>query len=823
MENEKKLLSWFLGPKSENATFLEEALLLILRDYFHWRRNYFPGDSILISRQLQRDLETQYDLIHQNLLELLAELRRNFPFYSPRYIAHMLSDTVITSILGYVAGLMYNPNNVTPEAAPVTVNMEIRACNALLKMLGFNPPPEIPKDLSETSIKNYKRKLEAQFGWAHLTLGGTTANLEALWVARSVKYSPLAIRDVATREGLEIDVKLPNGEPRDLREANERQLLLIKPNEAIYLLARYVHSYRLKHGIPIHEASERAYDLLKSSPYHLNNGVAELFSRFPPVIFVSGTKHYSIDKAADILGIGRGNIRLVYMDSSFRMDISDLEKKIQHALSQKEIPLAVIPIVGTTEEGAVDPVHSIVDLRDKLEKQKNVSFWIHVDAAWGGYIRALFNLSVEDEIRVILSRISRKLGIEFTSIQGWHKSFFEYVEQRFEHYVSGRLEGVESTNRQKETIKDKKRKISSWKAQLDAILQSDDLVKYMRDLRRFVREHDYMDLDIDDFDLKLQHRIELVNEHVSETMHLHHDRYSKELLIKWGSKEVCSALVAVGKADSVTIDPHKMGYVNYPSGMVAFRNDRVRHFILEKAPYITSVRQDILVHMPPEHIEGIEDNPRIFTEAFAPFIVEGSRPGAAASALWLTVKTIAPTMTEAGLIVKSSLLAARELYEWLVHWEKIMRYNQKDTDYLFVPFTLHPPDTNIVIFGVKKKTSTSLSKMNEVTRLVYEKLTIQAELGDRDYSYAQPFFLSKTEFRQKEYRFDTLKPLFMRCFKSHLGRISDEYKSEGLVVLRATVMNPYLWLTGHISAHNLLEEFMQELAKAACESVQSLM
>jgi hypothetical protein len=215
MEDEKKLLAWFLGPKSENASFLEEALLLVLRDYCHWRRNYFPGDGILLSKQLQRDLEPHYDLIYQNLLELLTELRRNFPFYSPRYIAHMLSDTVLTSILGYIAGLMYNPNNVTPEAAPVTVNMEIRACNVLLRMLGFNPPPEIPKELNEAAIKNYKRKLEAQFGWAHLTLGGTIANLEALWVARSVKYSPLAIWDIAKRECLSIDVKLPNGESKD--------------------------------------------------------------------------------------------------------------------------------------------------------------------------------------------------------------------------------------------------------------------------------------------------------------------------------------------------------------------------------------------------------------------------------------------------------------------------------------------------------------------------------------------------------------------------------------------------------------------------------
>jgi len=823
MEDEKKLLAWFLGPKSENASFLEEALLVVLRDYFHWRRNYFPGDSILLSRQLQRDLEPQYDLIHQNLLELLAELRRNFPFYSPRYIAHMLSDTVLTSILGYVAGLMYNPNNVTPEAAPVTVNMEIQACSALLRMLGFDPPPEIPKELNEAAIRNYKRKLEAQFGWAHLTLGGTTANLEALWVARSVKYLPLAIWDIAKRECLSIDVKLPDGKSKDIKDFHERQLLLIKPNEAIYLLARYVNAYRRKQDIPIHDASEQAYDLLKTSSYHLTNGVGKLFSQFPPVIFVSGTAHYSIDKAADILGIGRGNIEIVSMDSAFRMDVSDLEKKIRYALAEKKIPLAVIPTVGTTEEGAVDPVHKVLDLRRKFEEQDNVSFWIHVDAAWAGYIRALFNLSAEDEVRAILAKASRHLGLEFTTIQTWHRSSFECIRQRFEHYISEGLKEIPATNPQKEeTIKEKRGKISSWEAQLNGPLQSGDFGEYVRELRRFVHEYEYLDLDINDFELKLQDRIDLVNEYVSETIPLHYKRYSRELAVKWGSEEVCSALIGISGADSVTIDPHKMGYVNYPCGMVAFRNDRVRHFILQRAPYITSVRQDILIHMPPEHIEGIEDNPRIFTEAFAPFIVEGSRPGAAASALWLTVKTIPPTMREGGLIIKSSILAARELYEWLVHWDKIMDYNRNDTEYLFVPFTLYPPDTNIVIFGVKKKTSNSLSRMNEVTRLVYENFTIQAELGEREYSYAQAFFLSKTEFREPRYPFETLRPLFTRYFKDHLGRTRDEYKSNGLVVLRATVMNPYLWLARRTSSQYLSKEFVEELSKAAFQSVQSV-
>src|ERR1700745_305622 len=65
-------LAHFLGPKSENAPLFEELLLEITRDYLHWRRNYFPGDPILISRSLQRELVPQNDQLLQHLHTMLA-------------------------------------------------------------------------------------------------------------------------------------------------------------------------------------------------------------------------------------------------------------------------------------------------------------------------------------------------------------------------------------------------------------------------------------------------------------------------------------------------------------------------------------------------------------------------------------------------------------------------------------------------------------------------------------------------------------------------------------------------------------------------------
>lgn len=828
MFDEKKFLSLFLGPKAENSNYLEEVLLLVLRDYFHWRRNYFPGDKILVTKELQREFEFYYDKMYQNTIEMTAELRRNFPFYSSRYMAHMLSDTLLPSMIGYFAGMLYNPNNVTPEAAPVTVEMEIEACNEIMRMLGFTPPPDVPNDFSNQAIDEYKKQLQKQFGWAHLTMGGTIANIEALWVARTIKYTPLSILDVAKQEDLEIFIKLPNGLDKDIRKFTRRQILSIKPNESIYLLAKYVDAIRTKHNISIDEAGNKAHFLLQQSKYSLNKGFGKIFSEFPPVIFVSGTAHYSISKAADILGIGKENIEIVRIDSQYRLNVEHLEQKINHSITQNRIPLAVVAIAGTTEEGAVDPIHQIQDLREKFEIESNISFWLHVDAAWGGYIKSVFNLSQTDHVLAIQRKISNFINIEYLeNIDQWNERFLKYIEKSISLYIDEKIASDKMDTVKSEIYEqmqsDLEQNVNSTFERLNKSLDLNDFEGYLRILEKFC--NDFNDLGLTGVEpyLSLRDRIELINDYVSDEVAIHWGEYNKKVLMQWGAKDVCSAFIAFSKADSITIDPHKMGYVNYPCGMISFRNDRVRHFVLQKAPYITSVRQDVLVHMPPKHIDNIENNPKIVTEAFAPFIVEGSRPGAAASSLWVTVKTIPPTMREAGLIIRSSLLAARELYEWLVHWDTLIEYNRVDVDFKLIPLTLLPPDTNVVIFGVKKKTSNALTNMNKLTQYVYEHFTIQSELGEREYSYSQPFFLSKTIFSEPNYSFDAIKPILDNHFdKGHNDQLLQDYKNYGLTVLRATVMNPYISLTRKLSEQNVMKEFMQELLDAAKRSVKNI-
>ncbi len=782
----ERIFAWLLGPKAENEHLFEDLLKLIVRDYIHWRRNYFPKDRTLIRRRDQSELKDEFDEFYEVVFNMLGEMRRNFPFYSPRYIAHMQSEVTLPSLLGFIMGLLYNPNNVSSESSPVTTDWEIEAGRKVMELIGYTPPPDPNMDLDK-----YLRALKKEFGWAHITSGGTIANLEALWAARNVRYTALAIKEAAESEKLELYVKMPNGEKKLIYEVDDYDLLLIKPNEAIYLLSRFVRELKRKYLKDDETINNMAMTLIKKASKSISKGFGRLFSEFPPTILTSGTSHYSIEKIADVLGIGRENVIYVDVDDMFRMDVNDLEKKLWRVISNKMVPLAVIATLGTTEEGSVDPLHEIVSLREKMESERGFSFWIHADAAWGGFIKTILNFEEDDKANYILSKIAKRLGFEAKDVKEFHESFKEYLKSRSEH----------------------------WGKYLEELEQRiNKPAEYLRVLQKIIFQGLKEErVKIEDFELSVNDYITLVRKFTESEVTLEYKEYVKKIKILWGVEKTVAPFLALKRADSVTIDPHKMGYTPYPCGMVAFKNDRVRHFIAQEAPYITSVSS---VHMPPKH-KDLKTGKTIIT-SFGPFILEGSKPGAAASALWLQLNVIPLTNKGHGLLVRNSLLAARLLWEWLMHWDQALRTNGIDAEYQFMPVTLYPPDTNIVIFTVKKKISNSLKLMNKLTLKVYEEFSIRTELGEFEYSYSQPFFLSKTIFKPPRYPFKVLKPFFRRAFpKAELAKIEKEYEEEGLAVLRAVVMNPYIWPLRE-RGQDLLREFMERLGRSAEKALKNL-
>ncbi len=95
-------------------------------------------------------------------------------------------------------------------------------------------------------------------------------------------------------------------------------------------------------------------------------------------ILVSELGHYSLSKAADVLGIGRDNIIPVETDARFRVKPLSLEHQCLQLAKKNHKVIAIIGIAGTTETGTVDPLDELAELA--LQAQCHY----HVDAAWGG-------------------------------------------------------------------------------------------------------------------------------------------------------------------------------------------------------------------------------------------------------------------------------------------------------------------------------------------------------------------------------------------------------------------------------------------------------
>jgi glutamate decarboxylase len=95
-------------------------------------------------------------------------------------------------------------------------------------------------------------------------------------------------------------------------------------------------------------------------------------------ILVSERGHYSLKKAANVLGIGQDCLVSVKTDDNNRICPQSLQEKIHELKALKIKPFAVIGVAGTTETGSIDPLREIAAIAEREDLH------FHVDAAWGG-------------------------------------------------------------------------------------------------------------------------------------------------------------------------------------------------------------------------------------------------------------------------------------------------------------------------------------------------------------------------------------------------------------------------------------------------------
>ncbi|CAM2065824.1 Pyridoxal-dependent decarboxylase [Sulfidibacter corallicola] len=377
---------YYMGAYAENDHVFEKILLEFLRDHAYWRRNFHPENRppIPTNAPYREHFNEFLAQMQQELHTLSADLKKSVPFFSPRYMGHMAADLLLPGVLAQIMTILYNPNNVSDDAAPATLDKELEVGFQLARMFGYN----IDDDREPNA-------------WGHLTSGGTVANYEGVWNLRAVRCYPLALAEAAQA----LELTLPNVGPKrqPLGKYTKWELFNFSIRQTVLLMRECIsHIKSNQNKKDFHTFTRK---IMEESVAHL--GMAGFFLKHPelklPVLMVPVSAHYSWEKSMKILGLGSGNLVPVNTDGHMRMKMEHLEELLEDHYRRQIPVLGVVGVLGSTEFGSVDPINRIVEFRKKYF-QKGFYFGVHVDAAWGGYMASLFRMPdgsfiPHDEIR----------------------------------------------------------------------------------------------------------------------------------------------------------------------------------------------------------------------------------------------------------------------------------------------------------------------------------------------------------------------------------------------------------------------------------------
>jgi aromatic-L-amino-acid/L-tryptophan decarboxylase len=95
------------------------------------------------------------------------------------------------------------------------------------------------------------------------------------------------------------------------------------------------------------------------------------------ILYASEQRHWSVDRAAKIIGMRPEQIRPLECDADFRLKMEALHKAVAEDERAGRLPWLVLANAGTTNTGSVDPLMPLADFCAEH------GLWLHVDAAYG--------------------------------------------------------------------------------------------------------------------------------------------------------------------------------------------------------------------------------------------------------------------------------------------------------------------------------------------------------------------------------------------------------------------------------------------------------
>lgn len=545
--------------------------------------------------------------MRRELHTLSAALKRSLPCHGPRHLGHMVSDLLLPSLAAYMLTLPYNPNNVSAEAAPVTVDLELRADLQLARMVGFCSDPQA---------------LDCAYG--HLCSGGTVANLQGLRLALALKAFPVALRAVAA--------PLPELPDDDWTAFN------LPPAQALSWLQRW---QRFLRAVPPRQRPvwRRRLDAERLERLGLAGFMARHPSLLVPRVLVPATAHYSWSKGVKLLGLGRDQLVTV-PEQGMRLHAEAFDALLHQHLARRHAVLVVVPVLGSTEFGTVDPVDAVVAARERWAT-RGLGFAVHVDAAWGDYLASLFR-TPEGGLRPL------------SAMQAEHAGF--------------------------------------------------------------------------------------------------------------PSAAVHAAFGAIGQADSVTVDPHKLGFIAYGAGAFIARDRRAMPLLMEGADYVF------------DGDDGDEDGRG--DDQPGRYAIEGSKPGATAAAVYVSHRVLPLDHRNFGSILSQGVHAAQRFHAAAAAFAA----RSNGLVRACVPFE---PDSNLVTLAMNPAGNRDLAAANRFMRALHQRLRVDG----RSATPPPAFIGSITTLRPDALGAAAMAEVFDRIGIDARAAADAEGR---LFILRHTLMNPYL-------------------------------
>lgn len=541
----------------------------------------------------------------------LAAIRAKFeegsiPWQGIDYLGHMNYKVLPIALEGANIANFYNPNNVTNESSPVSSKMESENIENFCKAIGYNPDDATGSSLS----------------------GGTNANLQALYTARvlqQVKHALLVNPRLQT-----VTSQLTDIEKANLNHSTVKQLFS---------------------------------SLSKSEREKVIAAAKDQFVHSRGKIISPTSTHYSINSAASILGLPTSDVMQVQTDDKGGIDIVTLEQTLTHCIKNAVPIQALVLVLCTTETGAYDQINKVIELRDKLIAQYNIGFWLHVDAAFGGYLTTLV----------------RDADGNLLPYQQVHKVFKE---------------------------------------------------------QEFLKALNF-------------------------------------------SKALYNAVCALKHCDSVIIDPHKMGYIQYGCGMLLYKDRLFASLIAKNAAYVFEGDSDLS--------HGVIN-------------IEGSRPGATAVAIHAASELLPLNITGYGQLIGKTCNAAKGLYD-------LMRA-QPSIEVKGKWFDIQPvnnPEFNTLIWTVNERGSSSLRAQNALNKAIYDK-THYTGVGEKPIYYTSS---TQLEINQTK---------ALKNYINERGFTQQDCNTEQhLYVLRGITMNP------NLANEQALNAFWQNLKSKISQVLRSVL